>query len=154
MTTTLLEPTAVVRVCVFMLAGQVFALDVRRVREVAVFEEWTPVPLAPSHVLGLANLHGAVMPIVDARPVLGLPPRRTERRVRALRVTADGLEAALVIDGVTSLEAFTEVLEATDTPHAAWAVGLVGDADRLIPLLDASKLLRAMRPGPRPGTVA
>ena len=48
MTTSLLDPAAV-RACVFALAGQPFAIDVTQVREVAIFEEWTTVPLAPPH---------------------------------------------------------------------------------------------------------
>lgn len=148
MTTTPLDATAALRACVFALAGQALAVDVRCVREVAVFEEWTVLPLAPVHLLGVANLRGDVMPIVDARPLLGLPARRGgEQRARTLVVAADGLEAALVIDGVTSLEAFTEVVEAEGTPYAQWALGLLGGEDRLIPLLDAGRVLQALRPG-------
>ena len=148
MTTAPSEATAAVRACVFAVAGQALAVDVRHVREVSIFEEWTRFPRAPEHVLGVANLRGTVMPIVDARPLLGLPPRRaSERRARALVMAADGLEAALVIDGATSLEAFTEVVEASGTPHAQWAVGLLGGEERLIPLLDAGRLLQALRPG-------
>jgi purine-binding chemotaxis protein CheW len=155
MTTTLPEATTVVRTCVFALAGEAFAFDVRCVREVALFEDWTTLPLAPAHVLGVANRRGEVTPIVDARPLLGLPARRGgERRVRTLVVAADGLEAALVMDGVTSLESFTEVVEAAGSRYAPWALGLLSGQGRLIPLLDASQLLPALRPGARPGVAA
>jgi purine-binding chemotaxis protein CheW len=147
MTTTLVDVTAVVRACVFTLAGEPLAFDVRSVREVAVFEDWTSVPLAPGHVVGAANLRGDVMPIVDARPLLGLPARRLERRVRTLVLVAEGLEAALVIDGVTSLEAFPEIVEATGHRHASWALGLLRSEDRAVPLLDAARVLHGLRPG-------
>jgi purine-binding chemotaxis protein CheW len=155
MTTTLLDTTAAVRTCVFALAGDAFALDVRCLREVAIFEDWTTLPLAPAHVLGVANLRGDVIPIVDARPLLGLPAQRGgERRVRTLVVAAAGLEAALVMDGVTSLEAFSEVTEEAGPRYAPWALGLLSGQDRLIPLLDASRLLSALRPGARSGAAA
>jgi chemotaxis signal transduction protein len=147
MSATLLDTTAVVRACVFTLGGEPLAFDVRSVREVAVFEDWTAVPLAPGHVVGAANLRGDVMPIVDARPLLGLPARRLERRMRTLVVVAEGLEAALVIDGVTSLEAFTEIVEAAGSRHASWALGLLRSEDRVVPLLDAARLLQGLRPG-------
>jgi purine-binding chemotaxis protein CheW len=147
MTTSLLDATAVIRACVFTLAGEPLAFDVRSVREVAVFEDWTAVPLAPGHMVGAANLRGDVMPLVDARPLLGLPVRRLEQRVRTLVVVAEGLEAALVIDGVTSLEAFAEIVEATGSRHASWALGLLRSEDRVVPLLDAARLLRGLRPG-------
>jgi len=53
-------------------AGQPFAIDVTQVREVAIFEGWTTVPLAPPHLVGVANLRGDVVPIRRwPRAVLG-----------------------------------------------------------------------------------
>ncbi len=150
MTTSLLDTTALVRACVVALGGRLFALDVAAVREVAVFDDWTTVPLAPTHVLGVANLRGAVMPIIDAHGVLGLPPRPPERRLRTLIVAAGGLEAAIVIDGVVSLEAFPDVAPAADGHAPEPGLGLKGFVDRdstAVPLLDAAWLLAELRPG-------
>ncbi|HEV8641036.1 MAG TPA: chemotaxis protein CheW [Methylomirabilota bacterium] len=149
MTTSLLDTSAVVRACVFMLGGEPFALDVARVREVVIFDEFTAVPLAPPHVIGLANLRGDVMPIVDAHGLLGLPLRRPGRAQRTLVVGADGLEIALVIDGVMSLEAFGEIVpveEAAGRPCARWTLGFLKRDDLLVPLLDAEKVINALRP--------
>jgi purine-binding chemotaxis protein CheW len=148
MTTSLLDTSAAVRACVFALAGEPFAIDVTQVREVAVFEEWTPVPLAPPPVVGVANLRGDVVPIADARGVLGLPARRVGRKLWTLIVEAEGFEVALVIDGEVSLEAFggiTALDESSQEPHARWALGFLPDGERLIPLLDPARLLRALR---------
>lgn len=149
MTTSLLDTAAPVRACVVALSGQHVALDVGAVREVAVFEDWTSVPLAPQHVIGVANLRGAVMPIVDANPFLGLPPRPAERRVRTAVLGAHGLEAAIVIDGVVALEAFAEVLaleDASGSGRAPHARGWLRRDDELVPLLDVPSLLQALRP--------
>ncbi len=151
-TTSLLDAAAAVRACVFGLAGQPFAIDVTQVREVAIFEEWTTVPLAPPHVVGVANLRGDVVPIADARAVLGIAPRRASRKLTTLIVEADGFEVALVIDGDVSLEAFGGIVsldESSAEPHARWALGLVPDGERLVPLLDPGRLLRALREAPR-----
>ena len=152
MTTSLLDSTAAIRACVFGLAGEPFAMDVTHVREVAVFEEWTTVPLAPPHLVGVANLRGDVVPIADARAVLGLPARRDSRKPSTLIVEADGFEVALVIDGDISLEAFGGIVthdESTAHPNAQWALGFLADGERLIPLLDPGKLLRALREAQR-----
>jgi chemotaxis signal transduction protein len=148
MTTSLLDSSAAVRACVLALAGEPFAIDVTQVREVAIFEEWTSMPLAPPHVVGVANLRGEVVPIADARAVLGLPARRGGRKLWTLIVEAEGVEVALVIDGEVSLEAFggiTSCDESNPPPHAQWALGFLPDGERLIPLLDPAKLLRALR---------
>jgi purine-binding chemotaxis protein CheW len=149
-TTSLLDSSAAVRACVFTLAGEAFAIDVTQVREVAVFQEWTTVPLASPHVVGVANLRGDVVPIADARSVLKLATRRSGRKLWTLIVEAEGCEVALVIDGEVSLEAFggiTGLDESSPEPRAEWALGFLPDAERLIPLLDPARLLRALREG-------
>jgi purine-binding chemotaxis protein CheW len=148
MTTSLLDSSAAVRACVFTFADEPFAIDVTQVREVAIFEEWTTMPLAPPHVVGVANLRGDVVPIADARAVLGLPARRGGRKLWTLIVEAEGFEVALVIDGEVSLEAFggiTTLDESSPQPYAEWALGFLPDGERLIPLLDPARLLRALR---------
>ena len=148
MTTSLLDSSAAVRACVFTLTGEPFAIDVTQVREVAIFEEWTTVPLAPPHLVGVANLRGDVVPIADARAVLGLPARRGVRKLWTLIVEAEGFEVALIIDGEVSLEAFEGItpLDASDPqPHGRWALGFLVADERLIPLLDPARLLRALR---------
>ena len=152
MTTSLLDSSAAIRACVFGLGGESFAIDVVHVREVAVFEEWTRVPLAPPHLVGVANLRGDVVPIADARALLGLPAHRDARKPSTLIVEADGFEVALVIDGDISLEAFGGIVthdESTAQPNAQWALGFLADGERLIPLLDPGKLLRALREAQR-----
>jgi purine-binding chemotaxis protein CheW len=60
------------RVCLITLSGGTFALDLRGVREVFPIESITPVPGMPSVLVGVTNLRGVVLPIVDVRSVLGL----------------------------------------------------------------------------------
>ena len=62
-----------VRVCVFTLAGECFAVDLRNVREVFEVESLTVVPNMPRALKGVTNLRGHVIPLVDLRPMLGLP---------------------------------------------------------------------------------
>ena len=68
-----LAGVAGIRACVFVLADRVFAVEVSHAREVGVLDDYTVVPRAPAHVLGVTNLRGRVLPIVDIRPLLGLP---------------------------------------------------------------------------------
>jgi purine-binding chemotaxis protein CheW len=151
----LLAAAAAERVCVVALGDSHLALHVENVREVVLFEDATPVPLAPPHVVGAANLRGTLVPIVDARAVLGLPSGPAARRHRTLMVSAGGLEAALVIDRVVSLDALGQILPVAPQAglrHAEWASGYLSRDNRLVPLIDAAKLLNALRP--QAGTAA
>src|SRR5262245_22532170 len=104
------EPAPALRACLFTVSGVRFAVDVRSAREVALFEELTPVPRAPRHLVGVANLRGTVVPIVDVGPLLGLPALRAPRSVRTLVLRDGPLLAAMVVDAVLGLEPFDAVL--------------------------------------------
>jgi len=140
------------RACLFALAGARFAVDVRSAREVVLFDEITAVPRAPRHLVGVANLRGTVMPIVDVRELLGLAESRPGRTLRTLVVRDGAVQAALVVDTVLGLEPFEHVMPA-DSPAAAGMrgprplmAGWIQWAGETLPLLDVPKILAALRP--------
>lgn len=61
------------RICTFALAGLRIGFGIEHVREVLAAPDVTPVPLAPPAVVGLMNLRGRILTVVDARTRLGLP---------------------------------------------------------------------------------
>lgn len=148
MATALGDSARGVRACLVSLGGEIFAVDVRRVREVVVFEEITRVPLAPPPVLGVANLRGEVIPIVDVRRLLGVASRRPHRFTKAL-VLGVGGPVAVAIDEVLALEAFDDVLapsEAARKKYGGCVAGFVERGPAVVTLLDAVKLVDAVRP--------
>lgn len=52
--------------------GQFYAIDIMSVREIRGWTASTPLPHAPEHVLGMINLRGAILPVVDLSARLGL----------------------------------------------------------------------------------
>src|SRR4029450_2668774 len=121
------------RACAFTLGGHRFAVDVSEARGVVVFDGGTPLPLAPSFVLGLANLRGTVMPVVDLAPLLGLPPREAKAQTLGLVLGHGAWKAAAVVDTVLGLEPLHE------------GDRRVAGADGSIPVLDAGGVLTAPR---------
>lgn len=147
MTSALVDAPAL-RACVFTLGEAAFALPVGSVREVVIVDEWTTVPLAPRHVLGVANRRGEVMPIAAAYEALGLQARPRGRRLRTLVVTDGAREVALVVDDVLGLERFDEIAPLSDGARrtdGGRAVGLLRRGDRLVTLLAADRLVAALR---------
>lgn len=63
----------VTRVCLLTLGGEVYAVDLRNVREVFQVDTITPVPGMPPALVGVTNVRGAVIPIMDLRRMLGVP---------------------------------------------------------------------------------
>lgn len=60
-----------VRVCLISVAGELFAVDLSHVREVFKVETVTPVPGMPPVLMGVTNLRGAVIPVIDLRVMMG-----------------------------------------------------------------------------------
>ncbi|OLB98687.1 MAG: hypothetical protein AUH30_07165 [Candidatus Rokubacteria bacterium 13_1_40CM_68_15] len=146
--TTAVETLIGLRVCIFTVGAEPFAFDLRRVREVVVLDELTAVPAAPPQIVGVANLRGDVLPIVDPERLLGAAIRRAGRRRRALVVVGGGAHVGLLIDDVLGLETFDDVLEigdATRQPYVACALGRLRRSDGLVTLLDADKVMAALR---------
>src|SRR6202167_5780761 len=56
----------------FMLAGEEYGVDILRVQEIKGWDKVTRIPHSPDYVLGVINLRGAVVPIVDLRRRFGL----------------------------------------------------------------------------------
>ena len=56
----------------FMLAGEEYGVDILRVQEIKGWDKVTRIPHTPDYVLGVINLRGAVVPILDLRRRFGL----------------------------------------------------------------------------------
>jgi purine-binding chemotaxis protein CheW len=144
------------RACLVALGGSRFAVDVRSAREVVLFDEITVVPRAPRHLVGVANLRGTVMPIVDVRALLELPEAGPARSARTLVVRDGVLQAAVVVDMVLGLEPLEEVLP-VDSPKALGLrgprpliAGWIRWASETLALLDVPKILASLRASTSP----
>ena len=136
------------RACVVTLDGRPFAVDVREAREVVMLAALTAVPGAPAPLLGVANLRGTVLGVAEARPLLGLSARAVTAGSPALVLALGELQAAIPIDRVVGLDWFDAPQPLDDgdrRPGAAFATGLVQHAGDFATLLDAGRLLDALR---------
>jgi purine-binding chemotaxis protein CheW len=119
-------------------ADEHYALAVEDVLEVAELGDVTPVPGAGAAVLGVRNLRGQVLPVVDLATVFDLPPAQSERIVIAER---GGLRAGLAVDTVTGVEELPEASEEVDSPHLAGAALADG---ALVGVVDVGSVLKAV----------
>lgn len=82
-------------VCV---AERRYALDVAVVERVVTAAEVTPLPEAPQTVLGLIDIAGELMPVIDARRCFSLPPRDMELTDRLVVTRTSGKPLVLLVD--------------------------------------------------------
>lgn len=90
----------------FHLGEQVFCLDIMTVREIRGWQQTTPLPHSPDYVLGVINLRGAVIPVIDMAVRLGLPATVPSER-SAIIVTDEGDRFfGLLVENVSDLISF------------------------------------------------
>ncbi len=134
----------------FDIAGTRFAVPISQVREVIRPPAVTPVPGTPGWLVGLTNVRGDVVSVVDLPGFLHLDETPTStRRGLLIAHTADGeLVVGLLVDEVASIRRLP-----TDGPAlppglegdrvAPFLAGVCEHQQRLIPRLDLERLLRS-----------
>lgn len=112
-----------------------YAVAMDAAREVVNAPEITPLPTAPSTVVGLINLRGDIVPVFDTARLLGLV---SSDMVYAVVVETSLGPAGLTMTGTGEAIELGEAVSAADTAGtvATYAVG-----DRLVVLLDLETLL-------------
>ena len=84
----------------FYLEDEMLAVPVEDVQEVMMQQPLTPVPLAPTHVVGLLNLRGQVMPAIDLRKRLNFSARVGEKEASLLVLKSEGHLFSVVVDDI------------------------------------------------------
>lgn len=139
---------AVHKVLSFELGPETYGIDIRKVQEVRSFESPTPLPHTPDWLLGVTNLRGTVVPIVDLRVRLGLPAQFEQRTVTAV-LDLGSRTTGIVVDGVSDvLELRVDDMRAVPLDASAENAGVLGLANvsergqtRPLILLDPAMLL-------------
>jgi len=86
----------------FELADERYAVPMEQVREIIRIPDLVRVPLGPGCLIGVANLRGRVLPVVDLRSCCGLPTVPHDETTRVIVVDAIAT-VGLVVDRVTSV---------------------------------------------------
>ncbi len=146
----------------FHLGSESYGVDIRRVQEIRGFGPVTPLPQLPPDVLGVLNLRGAIVPIIDLRARFSIervaPTSVTVIIVLSVRTAAGSREFGLVVDGVSDVTDIRdgEMKAAPDLAASVGLdciVGLVQSGDRMVIVLDVDRLLVDMISAPAESTL-
>ncbi|MCL5677039.1 MAG: chemotaxis protein CheW [Firmicutes bacterium] len=140
-----------VELVVFLLSGELYGISIAQVREIIPFQAVTSVPRTPPYVLGVTNLRGRVIPVIDLRVRIGLPSGRLDQGQKIAVVELDGqTTVGMVVDGVSEvLQIPQDSVEPTPPTltdiEARYIAGVAKQEGNMIILLDMPKVL-ARRP--------
>ncbi|MBP7701589.1 MAG: chemotaxis protein CheW [Phenylobacterium sp.] len=116
----------------FEIAGQEFCIDIRAVREIRGWTAATPMPHTPPYMLGVINLRGSIMPVLDLRARLDLGRTEASSRHVIVVVQHDERFAGLLVDAVQETFVVDEAL--LQTPPDMDSTSSAQFIDAIIPL--------------------
>jgi chemotaxis signal transduction protein len=126
------------------IASESFAISVEHVLQVAHLDQVTVVPGAPPAMLGVWNLRGQILPVVDLAHMLRIP--RPVSPSRLLVAEAGDQQAAFAIDDVSGVGELADPTEETESDLLAGATLADGD---LIGVIDVTRVFDSLA-GTRP----
>lgn len=130
----------------FRLENETYGINVMQVREVLRYNEIAPVPGAPSYVLGIINLRGNVVSVVDTRERFGLPGAEITDNTRIVILETDSQVVGILVDAVAEV-VYLRQSEIETAPNvgnednARFIQGVSHKNDELLILIEIKNLL-------------
>lgn len=128
----------------FSLEGHQYALDLSVVDKIVRVVEVTPLPKGPEIVLGVVNLHGVILPVVNIRKRFGLPERATHLSDQLIIAHTPSRPVALIVEAVSGVvERREQEIVAVEKilPGLEYIEGIVKFKDGMILIHDLNKFL-------------
>ena len=130
----------------FRLAEESYGVDILRVKEIRGWAPVTAIPEAPHFILGMLNLRGAIVPVIDMRSRFGLAPA-TPTPVTVIIVLSttrnDGSarEFGVVVDSVSEVVQLDAAKQIPDRLGSECLSGLMEHQDELVKVLDVKQVM-------------
>ena len=129
----------------FRLGNEEFGIDIKKVQEINRMIDITKIPNAPSHVEGVVNLRGRIIPVVSLRTKLGFGLTEWDKSTRIMVVEIDGMTLGFIVDSVSEVLRIQDAKmepppSITGSSDAAYIEGVINLPDRILILLDLKVL--------------
>ena len=131
----------------FALAGEEYGVEILAVREIRSWSRVTRIPQTPDYVLGVLNLRGAIVPVMDLRLRFGLARESYGDETVMIIVAIGERLFGIVVDAVSDVididpAATKPVPDMGAVVDTRYLKGLVTHDERMVMLLDVEKLMR------------
>lgn len=99
-------PSGVIQFGTFYLDGQLFGVDILKMREILLPQDMTRVPRAGREMEGVINLRGVVIPVVSLRARLGIPSRPYDKQTRIINMEINGMVVGFLVDSIGHVHSY------------------------------------------------
>jgi len=140
------QDNPILRWVTFRLENEKYGINVMQVQEVLRVTEIAPVPGAPDYVLGIINLRGNVVTVIDTRKRFGLMPKEMGESTRIVIIESDDQVVGILVDSVAEVVDLraSEVETAPNVgteDSAKFIQGVASQQGELLIIVDLNKLL-------------
>jgi purine-binding chemotaxis protein CheW len=130
----------------FRLGGEEYGIDILAVREIRAYEKPTRIANAPAFILGVVNLRGVIIPIVDLRIKFGVAEATYDGSTVVIILNVANRMLGIVVDSVSDVlplkqEEIRPAPEFSSAIDASYVVGLASLEGRLLILVDIAMLM-------------
>lgn len=130
----------------FVLKGQRYGVPISSVREINRVSTITPVPQTPSYMVGVINLRGKVIPVVDLRLKFGMEQAEHTRETCIIVIESVGGQTGMIVDSVSEVVDFTDAQiepppSVGDSSRTSFVTGMGKTENRIIILLNVVEAL-------------
>ena len=139
---------SIIQLVTFKLKGETYGINVMKVQEVLRVSEIAPVPGAPPYILGIINLRGNVVTVIDTCSRFGLPPTEIDDSSRIVIIESEQQVVGILVDAVAEVVDLTDS-EIDSAPNVGneessrYIQGVASRDEGLLILVDLDKLLTA-----------
>lgn len=131
---------------VFDLAGEAYGINIATVESIIKMQTITQLPQSKPYIMGVTNLRGAVIPVIDLRIRFGLEAEKATRQTRIMIVSMGNLKVGVVVDGVSEVlrvpdEAIEPLPPTVSAVNSTFLKGIINLDKRLIISLELGRVL-------------
>jgi purine-binding chemotaxis protein CheW len=136
-----------VEIVEFLLAYERYGIELRFVREVYPLKDLTPLPVTPPFVLGMINVRGQILSVIDIKRFFDLPEKGLTDLNKVIILHNDGMEFGILADVIIGANRIplSDIQTSLPTLVGIREEYLKGVTRERLVILDAEKLLRDKR---------
>lgn len=129
----------------FMLDKELYGLNITFIKEIILKREITRVPNAKNYVIGIMNLRGMVLPVIDAKKKLGFPENGGQGSQRNIIILEhNGLNTGVLVDSVKDIVTLDDtqispINESLDDISGDCILGIGNSGKQIVLLLDMDR---------------
>lgn len=125
----------------------VFGVDLRKVLSIEKKSEATSIPKSPEYIVGIANIRGQIIPVIDSNQVLYSHKMNVNEEPRYILLDIDGVTIALMVENTNEIIDLDigSISSVKMVNESNYVEGVVLEGDRIISILNVEEMLSSLK---------